>query len=80
MRSRSPEGMNVEGDIKLKAIETPAERKHRHQMEVREFWVEEAPIHLTAIGIVVCGVGTQPHLLLQAGLFGRGARNGRSRC
>lgn len=50
-----PSGMDVEGEIKLKAVETPADRKHRHQMEVREFWVKEAPVHLTAIGIVVSG-------------------------
>ena len=50
-----PEGMDLEGEIKLRAIESPAQRKHRHQMEVRRFWVEEAPIHLTAIGIAVSG-------------------------
>ena len=48
-----PEGMDVEGEIKLKAIESPADRKHRHRMEVRDFWVKEAPVHLAAIGIVV---------------------------
>jgi hypothetical protein len=47
--------MEVEGEIKLKAVETPVDRKHRHQMEVPEFWVKEAPVHLTAIGIAVLG-------------------------
>ena len=50
-----PEGMELEGDLKLRAIETSAQRKHRHKMEVRRFWVEEAPIHVTAIGIAVVG-------------------------
>ena len=50
-----PSGMSLEGEIKLKDVETSTERKHRHQMEVRRFWVEEAPIHLTAIGIAVSG-------------------------
>jgi hypothetical protein len=48
-----PDGVEVEGEIKLRAIETVANRKHRHRMEVREFWVKEAPVHLTAIAIVV---------------------------
>jgi hypothetical protein len=48
-----PDGVEVEGEIKLRAIETAANRKHRHRMEVREFWVKEAPVHLTAIAIVV---------------------------
>jgi hypothetical protein len=50
-----PSGMSLEGEIKLKDLETPSERTHRHKMEVRRFWVEEAPIHLTAIGIAVLG-------------------------
>ena len=48
-----PTGMNLEGEIKLKATETAADKKHRHRMEVREFWVKEAPLHLAAIGIVI---------------------------
>lgn len=48
-----PEGMDVQGEIKLKAVETASDKKHRHRMEVREFWVKEAPVHLAAIGIVV---------------------------
>ena len=47
--------MEVEVEIKLRATETPTDRRHRHRMEVRRFWIEEAPIPLTAIGIAVSG-------------------------
>jgi hypothetical protein len=62
-----PSGMEVEGEVKLKATETPTERTHRHKMEVREFWVKEAPVHLTAIGIVVCGTGLSLYLTFRPG-------------
>lgn len=48
-----PEGVTVEGDLKIKPIESNADRLHRHRMEVRDFWVKEAPIHLVAILILV---------------------------
>ena len=48
-----PRGMDIEGKLKVRPTETSAERTHRHRMEVRKFWVEEAPVHLTAIAIVV---------------------------
>jgi hypothetical protein len=62
-----PDGMEVEGDIKLRAIETPAQWKHRHKMEVRRFWVEEAPIHLLAIGIGVSGTVAAMVLMFRPG-------------
>ncbi len=48
-----PEGVNVEGDLKIKPIESNSDRLHRHRMEVRDFWVKQAPIHLVAILILV---------------------------
>ena len=48
-----PEGMDVEGELQIKSVETSAERQHRHRMEVRKFWVEEAPVHLVAILVLV---------------------------
>ena len=48
-----PEGMNVEGELKLRPLESNSDRLHRHRMEVRAFWVKEAPIHLVAILILV---------------------------
>jgi hypothetical protein len=50
-----PEDMEIEGEIKMKAVETPAERSHRLRMEVREFWIKKAPVHITAMGIEVSG-------------------------
>ena len=50
-----PSGMGIEGEVKVKELDTPADRKHRHKMEVRRFWVSEAPVNLTAIGITVSG-------------------------
>jgi hypothetical protein len=50
-----PEGMEIETEITLRPLETPAQRAHRHRMEVRQFWVKEAPVHLTAIGIAISG-------------------------
>jgi hypothetical protein len=50
-----PSGKNVAGEIKPKENETPSERSHRHRMEVRQFWLKEAPVHLTAIGIAISG-------------------------
>ena len=44
---------NVEGDLKIKPLESNADRHHRHRMEVREFWIKQAPIHLVAILILV---------------------------
>ena len=57
-KSRSivlPEGMEFEGDIRIRAVETPAERKHRLRMEVSRFWTQEAPIHVAAVGIAISG-------------------------
>jgi hypothetical protein len=45
-----PSGMTIESEIKIRESETPAQRTHRHRMEVRRFWIEEAPIHLLAVG------------------------------
>ncbi len=52
-----PQGMDVAGELTVKPAESTSERKHRHRMEVREFWVKEAPVHLTAILIVVPTTG-----------------------
>jgi hypothetical protein len=62
-----PEGMELEGDLKVRAIETPAQRSHRLKMEVRRFWVEEAPIHITAIGIAVSGTIAAMVLMFRPG-------------
>jgi len=48
-----PKGMDVKGELTIQPTETNAEREHRHRMEVRRFWVEDAPVHVAAIGIVI---------------------------
>ncbi len=48
-----PKGMDVEGELQIKPTESNSDRLHRHRMEVREFWIKEAPIHLVAILILV---------------------------
>ena len=62
-----PEDMKVQGEMRLRAFENAADKKHRHRMEVREFWVKQAPVHITAIGIVVCTGAVALHLVVRPG-------------
>jgi hypothetical protein len=62
------QGMTVEGDLRIKSVEDDREKEHRLRMEVRAFWVKEAPVHVTAIAVVVVGTTYAIWALFQPGL------------